>query len=340
MNATNLPLFEIAVCVLAPLAGVTPSIVEMRSVSPVHVVTCVAQLRTNASARPVALGAVAPRFRDIETNATYNPPDPIDGAELGPSPGVIPSRLETRSVVGEQVVLGTPPHVSRTNTCGVTPSNVAVETRFVASDTKATKRESELITGLKLSPFPAVMPSALIETSCVPTPEVVVEVTGRQKTWRVVPLRGADVTRFDASEVNATSPPAESIVGSQLGPFAGPPFGSTLTSTLEGMHDAVMHELRTKMSAAPFVSLVTKLLEMEANAICCPFVSVEGPEVVTFGGVAPVHSAIVPQIPFSACDASGAKSKIIGSPTEAVGFTANTAIFEVPPPGDALKTCI
>jgi hypothetical protein len=339
VKATKRPVLEIAVCVLAPFAGVTPSGVDIRSVSPVHVVTCVAHVRAKASASLPGFGAVAPRLLAVDTKATNAPPDAIDGAELGPFPGVVPSGVETRKVVGEQVVLGAPSHVSRTKICGVTPSNVALETRLVASDTKTTKRESELITGLKLSPLPALIPSALMETSRVPTPDVGVELTCRQKTWRVLPSRGADVTRFDAVEVNATVPPPPSIVGSKLGPFAALPFGSTLISVFDGVHDAtVRHVLRTNISLDAFESFVTKLFEIDANATICPFVSVEGPDIITLG-VPFAHSAFVPQIPFIACVPSGAKSTMIGSPFVMVGFTANTTIFEVHPPGAALKTC-
>ncbi len=176
------PVLEIAVCVLAPFAGVTPSGVDTRSVCPVHVEACVAHVRENASANPLGFGAVAPRLFAVETKTTKRAPDAIDGAELGPFPGVLPSAVETRKVVGEQVVLGTPLHVSRTKICGVTPSNVKLDTRFVASDTKATNRESGLMTGLKLSPLPALTPSALMETSWVPTADEAVVETCRQKT--------------------------------------------------------------------------------------------------------------------------------------------------------------
>jgi hypothetical protein len=107
---------EVAVCVLAPFAGVTPSGVETRSVSPVHVVTTVAHVRVNASANPLGFGAVAPRFRAFDTNAITDAALEIDGAELGPFPGVVPSGVDTRNVIGEHVVLATPPHVFRTNT--------------------------------------------------------------------------------------------------------------------------------------------------------------------------------------------------------------------------------
>lgn len=330
---------EVAVCVLAPFAGVTPSGVDTRSVSPVHVVISVAHVRENTSASPFGFGAVAPRFRAVDTNAITDAALEMDGAELAPFPGVVPSAVETKNVVGEHVVLATPPHVLRTKTCGVTPSNVAFDTRFVASDTKATNPPSGLITGLKLSPLPALTPSAPIETSIV---AVVVDAapTGRQNTWRVLPSSGADVTRLDAVDVNATFPPDEAIVGSQLGPFAVLPFGSTLINVFEGVHEAtVTHVLRTNTSLDAFVSLVTKLFEMEANATISPFILVDGPDVMA-SGVPFAHVEFVPQIPFSACEPSGAKSSIIGSPFVAVGFTENTTILEVPPPGAALNTWI
>lgn len=146
------------------------------------------------------------------------------------------------------------------------------------------------------------------------------------------------MTRFDAVEVNATSPPDNAIVGSQLGPFAVLPFGSTLINVFEGVHEAtVTHVLRTNTSLEAFVSFFTKLFEMEANATISPFMFVEGPDVMA-SGVPFAHVELVPQIPFSACAPSGAKSNMIGSPFVAVGFTENTTIFEVPPPGAALNT--
>ncbi len=67
------------------------------------------------------------------------------GWELGRSPAAVPSGDdETRYVVGTQepgAVGGTRVQVSRTKTCGVTPSNPpegGVVRRFVASETKAT----------------------------------------------------------------------------------------------------------------------------------------------------------------------------------------------------------
>src|SRR5262249_24933946 len=162
--------------------------------------------------------------------------------------------VEAKNVVGEHVVLGTPPHVVRTKTCGVTPSNVAFDTRFVASDTKATNCPSGLITGLKLSPLPALTPSAPIDTSTVPGVEPAAAPTGRQNTCLVLPSSAAEVTRLDAVDVKATLAPPEAIVGSQLGPFAVFPLGSTLTSVFVGVQEATVTQvLRTNTSLEAFV---------------------------------------------------------------------------------------
>lgn len=140
-------------------------------------------------------------------------------------------------------------------------------------------------------------------------------------------------------DVNATVPFDEAIVGSQLGPFAAFPFGSTLTRTFDGVQEpTVKHVVRTNTSLDAFVSVVTKLFDTDANATIDPVIFVEGPDVIT-SGVPFAHIEAVPQIPFIACEPSGAKSKIIGSPVVKVGFTENTAIFDVPPPGAELKTC-
>jgi hypothetical protein len=98
------------------------------------------------------------------------------------------------------------------------------------------------------------------------------------------------------------------------------------------------HVLRTNTSLDAFVSVVTKLFDIDANATIVPAIFVEGPAVIALG-VPFAHIEAVPQIPLIACEPSGAKSKIIGSPFVKVGFTANTAIFDVPPPGVELKTC-
>lgn len=154
-----------------------------------------------------------------------------------------------------------------------------------------------------------------------------------------MPSRAAEVTRFDAVDVNATLALDEEIVGSQLGPFAAFPFGSTLTRLFDGVQEpTVTHVVRTKISLDAFVSVVTKLFDIDANATIVPVILVEGPEVMTLG-VPFAHIEAVPQIPFMACEPSGARSKMIGSPFVKVGFTENTTMFDVPPPGAELKTC-
>ena len=148
------------------------------------------------------------------------------------------------------------------------------------------------------------------------------------------------MTRFDAVEVKATLLPDEAIVGSQLGPFAVLPFGSTLINVFDGVQEAtVTHVLRTNTSLDAFVSFATRLFEIEANATICPFILVDGPDVMT-SGIPFAHVEFVPQIPFCACEPSGARSSMIGSPFVVVGFTENTTMLEVPPPGAALNTCI
>lgn len=118
------------------------------------------------------------------------------------------------------------------------------------------------------------------------------------------------------------------------------PFGSTLINVLEGVHEATVTQvLRTNTSLDAFVSFATRLLEIDANATICPFISVDGPAVMT-SGIPFAHVEFVPQIPFSACEPSGARSSMIGNPFVAVAFTENTTMLEVPPPGAALKTCI
>lgn len=146
------------------------------------------------------------------------------------------------------------------------------------------------------------------------------------------------MTRFEAVEVNATVAPPESIVGSELAPFAAFPFGSVLTSVVVGVHAAISTQVvRTKISLAAFVSVITRLFEIDAYATVLPWLSVEGPAVLMFG-VPVEHVAVVPQIPFAAWSPSGAMSSISGSPIDVVGFTGNAKIFDAPPPGVGLNT--
>ena len=58
------------------------------------VVTQVA--RSKISSAPSGLGAVEPRFVAVDEKETYRPVFEIAGSELGPSPGVTPSGVDTR----------------------------------------------------------------------------------------------------------------------------------------------------------------------------------------------------------------------------------------------------
>jgi|ERR1700733_11842470 len=180
----NCPVLEIDDSELEPSAGVTPSGVDIRVVLAVQLFSTHV-LRWKISCAPFGFGAVAPRFDAVDVNETNKPFSDTEGFELGPLPGVVPSGVDTRKVVGVHVSDATPPHVSRRNTCGVTPSNVTFETRFVASETNATHSPSELIAGLKLSPFPAERPSADSEIICATnvvgvTTQFAVRQVGRQ----------------------------------------------------------------------------------------------------------------------------------------------------------------
>src|SRR5215467_8573090 len=100
-KATKRPSPEMAGSMLAPLAGVVPSGVDPRFVVGTQelllesmVVTQVE--RRNTSLAPLGLGAVAPRFMAVETKATKRPVLEMEGTELAPFPGVVPSAVETR----------------------------------------------------------------------------------------------------------------------------------------------------------------------------------------------------------------------------------------------------
>ena len=119
-NATKRPSLEIAGSMLAPSAGVTPSGVETRFVAGTQVLPLVPIVvthveRSKISAAPLGLGAVAPRLLAEDANATKSPSLPIAGFELAALPGVVPSAVETRYIVGTHPVEagGTRLHVLR-----------------------------------------------------------------------------------------------------------------------------------------------------------------------------------------------------------------------------------
>jgi hypothetical protein len=94
-NAINLPVLEIEDSELAPSAGVTPSGVDIRVVFAVHS-SVKHVLRSKISSAPFELGAVAPKFVATDVNETYNPLEAVEGFELAPLPGVVPSGVDIR----------------------------------------------------------------------------------------------------------------------------------------------------------------------------------------------------------------------------------------------------
>jgi hypothetical protein len=100
-KATKRPSGEIADCVLAPFAGVVPSLLEMSCTvwtQPEAAVTHVDVSKTSEYRLGFELGDG--RFVAAEEKETNSPVFAIAGSELGPSAGVEPSGVETKYVVG------------------------------------------------------------------------------------------------------------------------------------------------------------------------------------------------------------------------------------------------
>src|SRR5271156_1884856 len=222
-------------------------------------------------------------------------------------------------------------------------------TRLVAVETKATYSPSGLMTGLELGPLPAVWPSAEIETSCVSKLElgeiahgavVVGMQTGRQYTWVVPFCTGTVETKFVARDVKAACVPAESSVGSELGPFAAFPLGSELTTAVTGTQLANAKQvLRTYTSGLVFRSVSTRLCDTEANATNWPELLLDGPEVVVVRPRAPLAQLATPQqMPLLAWEPSAARSASTGKPSKWVGLMEYVRILDMPPPGGLFTT--
>jgi hypothetical protein len=104
------PQFEMLDSPLAPSAGVVPSGVETRVVSVAQVlveeeIVVMHVRRSKTSEVPSGFCAVAPRFEASDVKETKRPELDIDGFELAPLPAVDVSGVETRYVVGTQVLV-------------------------------------------------------------------------------------------------------------------------------------------------------------------------------------------------------------------------------------------
>ena len=102
----------------------------------------------------------------VEAKATKRPSPEIAGSMLAPLAAVEPSGVEASVVAGTQAfpaVLIVVTHVERMKTSLAPLGLGAVAPRFVAEDSKATKRPVLAMAGVELDAFPGVVPS-LVET--------------------------------------------------------------------------------------------------------------------------------------------------------------------------------
>ncbi|HEV2488732.1 MAG TPA: hypothetical protein VGT03_02905 [Candidatus Acidoferrales bacterium] len=256
-NATNRPFWLMLGSMLAPSANVVPPGVETScpvfgvhpAPAPMHSVTAYTSC---APPDPV------PMFFAVDVNATTcpNAPEATDGCPLAPSAGVTPFVAVVISLVaGVQVV---PPfkQVSRKYTSGV--GVAGAPGRFVAVETNATNLPSALMATWEHGPFAGLTPSLAMDARLT----VGVHPNGAPahvlatKACGVTPSNVEVVTRFVASEMNASCNAVELIAGSELVPFAITPLGPESIRVVFGVHDAVVpkHVSNRKMSGTPFVS--------------------------------------------------------------------------------------
>jgi len=155
------------------------------------------------------------RFCAVEANTAYLPSPEMPGCVLVPSAGVTPSGVETRMVVGAQVLLAEPIVVTQVERSKISLSPLGLDpaSRFVALETKETNRPVLAIAGFELGPLPAAVPSAETESRYVVgvQPLSVASGTIEQVSWMNAcgvtpsnPPGGGVVTRFVARETNAT----------------------------------------------------------------------------------------------------------------------------------------
>lgn len=160
-NAMNLPFTLIFGSMLAPPANAVPSGVEINwpelGVQPEIPLHSFTAYTSCAPPEPVTM------FVAVEVKVTICPnrPEATDGWPLAPSAAAPALEADIRVVEGVQ----DPPafrQVSRKYTSGVPV--VAVETRLVAVDTKATNLPSALIATCELGAFAGLTPSLAMDT--------------------------------------------------------------------------------------------------------------------------------------------------------------------------------
>src|SRR3989338_7594178 len=137
--------------------------------------------------------------------------------------------------------------------------------RFVANDWKTTKRPSVLMWGKMLVPSPSA-PSVATDTRTVEGVQPGVPWQESRTKMSVSELK-SPATRLPAKEWKATKRPSALMDGSLPARLASVPSVATDTRVVEGVQGplAPKQVSRTKTSATPLMSLLTRLLAAEAK---------------------------------------------------------------------------
>jgi hypothetical protein len=151
------------------------------------------------------------------------PQDEMEDCTLAPSAGVVPSGVEIKVVTGVQVLVELVMvviHVLRSKISDVPAGFGAVAPRFVAVEVNEINNPSTEIAGLELGPLPNVTLSGVETRYVVGTqvPGFVVTIVAMRQVSRiytcgVMPFAVILVTRFVASETNATYSPSALTAG-------------------------------------------------------------------------------------------------------------------------------
>ena len=169
-------------------------------------------VRSRTKTSPKPLVSLATRLDALDWKATYWPSPLIAGSyPLAPFASVAPVLTLTRSVV--------PGIVARTKTSRI--PFVSPVTRLSASDMKAMYVPSELMAGLSLMPLPCTSSESTLTRVVVPA------VRSRRNT-SLTPFE-SPVTKFVASEWNATYCPSPLMAAPSLDSFPSVSLESTLT---------------------------------------------------------------------------------------------------------------
>src|SRR3989304_825694 len=207
------------------------------------------------------------RFVANDWNPTKRPSGLMWGKMLVPSPSAPSVATDTRTVEGVQP--GVPWQVSRTKMSVSELKSPA--TRLPAKEWKVTKRPSALMAWpLKPTPLPKSpsVPSLATDTRAVagvqpPTPKQ----GSRTNTSKAPFVSLPAPTKLSALDAKVTKRPSALMDGSLPARLASVPSVATDTRVVEGVQGplAPKQVSRTKTSATPLMSLLTRLLAAEAK---------------------------------------------------------------------------